>query len=105
MANSRTVPSNLGVNSLTERVEMARKGPGKLQFGTRGFGTSGRLPGELVHVKTGARIMLVPDQGNAQATKDHHLSGVLQVRLVDLPAGVGPVPGSKAARPPTSPPS
>ena len=87
LANIITVHPDLGVNSLKELVEMARKSPGKLNYGTPGAGSSGHLSGELLNVKTGAKIMHVPYQGNAQATKDH-LSGILQVGFVNMPVGV-----------------
>jgi len=87
VTNIITVHPSLGVNTLKELVELARREPGKLNHGTPGAGSSGHLSGELLNVKTGAKIMHVPYQGNAQATKDH-LSGILQVGFVNMPVGI-----------------
>lgn len=87
VTNIITVHPALGVNTLKELVERAKREPGKLNYGTPGAGSSGHLSGELLNVKTGARIMHVPYQGNAQATNDH-LSGLLQVGFVNMPVGV-----------------
>lgn len=87
LTNIVTVHPGLGVNSLKELVDLARRDPGKLNHGTPGAGSSGHLSGELLNVMTGAKIMHVPYQGNAQATKDH-LAGLLQVGFVNMPVGV-----------------
>jgi len=87
VTNIITVHPGLGVNTLKELVERARREPGKLNYGTPGAGSSGHLSGELLNVRTGARITHVPYQGNAQATNDH-LSGLLQVGFVNMPVGV-----------------
>jgi tripartite-type tricarboxylate transporter receptor subunit TctC len=87
VTNIITVHPSLGVNTLKELVDLARRDPGKLNHGTPGAGSSGHLSGELLNVKAGAQIMHVPYQGNAQATKDH-LAGILQVGFVNMPVGI-----------------
>jgi tripartite-type tricarboxylate transporter receptor subunit TctC len=87
VTNIITAHPSLPVNNLRELVEMARREPNKLNYGTPGAGSSGHLSAELLGVKTGAKFMHIPYQGNAQATNDH-LSGVLQVGFVNMPVGL-----------------
>jgi tripartite-type tricarboxylate transporter receptor subunit TctC len=85
--NVITVHPSLPVNTLKELVDMAKKEPGKLSFGTPGAGSSGHLSGELLALKTGAKILHVAYQGNAQATNDH-VGGTLPVGFVNLPVAL-----------------
>lgn len=87
MLNVITVHPELGVNSLKELVDLAKKEPGKLNYGTPGAGSSGHLSGELLALKTGAKITHIAYQGNAQATTDH-IGGTLQVGFVNLPVAL-----------------
>ena len=87
MLNVITVHPDLGVNSLNELVDLAKKEPGKLNYGTPGAGSSGHLSGELLALKTGAKITHIAYQGNAQATTDH-IGGTLQVGFVNLPVAL-----------------
>lgn len=87
MLNVITVHPDLGVNSLKELVDLAKKEPGKLNYGTPGAGSSGHLSGELLALKTGAKITHIAYQGNAQATTDH-IGGTLQVGFVNLPVAL-----------------
>ena len=87
MLNVITVHPDLGVNSLKELVDLAKKEPGKLNYGTPGAGSSGHLSGELLALKTGAKITHIAYQGNAQATTDH-IGGTLQVGFVNMPVAL-----------------
>ena len=78
---------SLAVNTLKELVDLAKKEPGKFNFGTPGAGSSGHLSGELLALKTGAKITHIAYQGNAQATADH-IGGTLQVGFVNLPVAL-----------------
>jgi tripartite-type tricarboxylate transporter receptor subunit TctC len=92
--NVFTAHPSLQVNSMKELVELAKKEPNKLNYGTPGPGSSGHLSGELLGLKTGAMLTHIPYQGNAQATADH-IGGTLQVGIVNLPVAV---PFVKAGR-------
>ena len=81
MLNVVTVHPGIPANSLKELVELIKKDPGKFNYGTPGAGSSGHLSGELLALKTGAKITHVACQGNAQATTDH-LGGTLQMGFV-----------------------
>lgn len=87
VTNIITVHPGQPFNTLRELVDAARRDPNKLNYGTPGAGSSGHLSAELLAVKTGAKFMHIPYQGNAQATNDH-LSGVLQVGFVNMPVGL-----------------
>lgn len=87
MLNVITVNPSVGVNTLKELVELAKKEPGKLNYGSPGAGSSSYLAAELLAVKTGAKFTHIAYQGNAQATTDH-LGGSLQVGFVNLPVAL-----------------
>jgi tripartite-type tricarboxylate transporter receptor subunit TctC len=49
--------------TMKELVELARRNPGKLNYGSGGVGTSNHLTGELLKSVTGTRIVHVPYKG------------------------------------------
>ncbi len=51
------------VKSMKELVELARRNPGKLNYGSGGVGTSNHLTGELLKSVTGVHIVHVPYKG------------------------------------------
>lgn len=87
LINVVTVHPSIPVKSMRELVELAKKEPGKLNYGSPGAGSSSHLAAELLAVKTGAKFTHIAYQGNAQATTDH-IGGTLQVGLVNLPVAL-----------------
>lgn len=87
LINVVTVHPSIPVKSMRELVELAKKDPGKLNYGSPGAGSSSHLAAELLAVKTGAKFTHIAYQGNAQATTDH-IGGTLQVGLVNLPVAL-----------------
>ncbi|MES1978285.1 MAG: tripartite tricarboxylate transporter substrate binding protein [Pseudomonadota bacterium] len=87
LVNVVTVHPSIPVKSMRELVELAKKEPGKLNYGSPGAGSSNHLAAELLAVKTGAKFTHVAYQGNAQATTDH-IGGTLQVGFVNLPVAL-----------------
>jgi len=87
MSNVVTVHPTLPIHSLQELVQLMQENPGKYNYGTPGAGSSGYLSGELLALKTGAKLTHVAYQGNAQAMNDH-LSGLLEVGFVNLPVAL-----------------
>lgn len=85
--NMFTAHPSLQVNTMKELVDLAKKEPNKLNYGTPGAGSSGHLSGELLGLKTGAKLTHIPYQGNAQATADH-IGGTLQVGIINLPVAL-----------------
>lgn len=87
MLNVVTVHPSIPVNNLKELIQLIKKDPGKFNHGTPGVGSSGYLSGELLAMKTGAKVAHIAYQGNAQATTDH-IGGTLQVGFVNLPVAL-----------------
>jgi tripartite-type tricarboxylate transporter receptor subunit TctC len=71
------VPS-LGINSIKELVDYARKNPGKLAYGSAGLGTYSHMRIEMLKQKAGIDILHVPYRGSADALNDL-LSGQVQL--------------------------
>jgi tripartite-type tricarboxylate transporter receptor subunit TctC len=59
------VHPDLPVKSLAEAVAYAKANPGKLTWGSQGFGTGAHLLSELFKLETGATIVHVPYRGTA----------------------------------------
>jgi len=53
----------LPVKSLAELIDYARANPGKVSYGTSGFGTSHHFTGEQIQQLTGVRLVHVPYKG------------------------------------------
>ena len=73
LANSQLflfVRSSLGVNTLEEFVEYARKRPDPLNYGSAGNGTTPHLAGELLKQATGMQATHAPYRGVAPAIQD-----------------------------------
>ncbi len=64
------VNSSLPVNNVRELLELAKREPGKLNYGSGGTGTSSHLTGELFKSMGGVQITHVPYKGNALALTD-----------------------------------
>ena len=68
--NVLVVNPRLGIGSVAELVELAKKNPGKLNFGSGGNGTGGHLCLELLQTRTGARFTHVPYKATSAALVD-----------------------------------
>ena len=71
------VPS-LGINSIKELVDYARKNPGKLAYGSAGLGTYSHMRIEMLKLTAGIDILHVPYRGSADALNDL-LAGQVQL--------------------------
>jgi tripartite-type tricarboxylate transporter receptor subunit TctC len=60
----------LSAKSLTEVVELSKKQPGGLSYGTSGIGGTPHIAGELLNQQSGAKLMHVPYKGGGQALID-----------------------------------
>ena len=58
------------MKSLAELVALAKKQPGKLNFGTAGDGSPGHLTAEMFKAAAGIDIRHVPYKGSAPAVTD-----------------------------------
>ncbi|MDR6522389.1 tripartite-type tricarboxylate transporter receptor subunit TctC [Variovorax paradoxus] len=69
-ANVLVVNPKLGIGSVAELVTLAKRSPGKLNFGSGGNGTSGHLCLELLQTRTGTRFTHVPYKASSAALVD-----------------------------------
>ena len=73
-----TVNSAFAASDLAGLIELARKSPGKLNYGTGGNGTPGHLTAEMFKRAAGIEIQHVPYKGGAPAQVDL-LAGQIQM--------------------------
>jgi tripartite-type tricarboxylate transporter receptor subunit TctC len=76
--NLLTISPALPVTSVQELVDLARKSPGKLSFGSSGNGTSMHLSMELLKQMTGTNLLHVPYKAIQQAITDA-IGGQIQI--------------------------
>jgi tripartite-type tricarboxylate transporter receptor subunit TctC len=69
-ANAIVVHPSVPVRSLQELATYAKANPGKIRFGSPGFGTTPHLVGEIFRRITGAEVIHVPYRGSAPAIND-----------------------------------
>lgn len=65
--NVLVVPPSLGVKTFAEFIALARKNPGKLNYGSTGVGSASHLAGELFNTMAGVDIAHIPFKGGAPA--------------------------------------
>jgi tripartite-type tricarboxylate transporter receptor subunit TctC len=70
-------------NTLTEMVAYTKANPGKLNYGTNGFGAWTHIAMELFKQRTGANLVHVPFTGHAPAIQAL-LAGDIQLAMVDI---------------------
>ena len=75
----RSVPAN----NVAEFIAYAKANPGKLSFGSSGYGTTHHLAGELLNYQAGIEMVHVPYKGGAPAMVDV-LSGQIPVVMATL---------------------
>jgi tripartite-type tricarboxylate transporter receptor subunit TctC len=73
----------LPVQSVAELVALARRTPGRLNFGSAGIGTPGHLTGEMFKAAAGIDIVHVPYKGSAPGLTDL-LGGQIQIMFDPL---------------------
>lgn len=79
------VNRDLPVNSMREFVALAKKEPGKLNYGSAGAGSVNHLALELMNARADIVVVHVPYRGIADATKDL-LAGSIQSMTASIPA-------------------
>jgi tripartite-type tricarboxylate transporter receptor subunit TctC len=87
-------PSVIGVNSLKELIEQARKQPGRINYASPGPGSPHHLAMELFKQQAGIDLTHVPYKGAAPAVQDL-LGGRIPVMFLDLAAGAPQIKGGK----------
>ena len=61
---------SVGIKTMQELVEYAKKNPGKLTFGSSGNGTANHMRLEMLKLKTGIDILHIPYRGGADTLND-----------------------------------
>jgi len=79
------VNKDVPVNSMREFIALARKEPGKLNYGSAGAGSVNHLALELMNARADIVVVHVPYRGIADATKDL-LGGTIQSMTASIPA-------------------
>ena len=72
-------------NTMREFIALAKREPGKLNYGSAGPGSVNHLALELFKARTGTDVVHVPYRGIADATKDL-LGGTIQAMTASIPA-------------------
>ena len=82
------VHPGVAAKSIGDLIALAKAQPGKLNFGSSGYGGIGHLVGESFKSATGVNLVHVPYKGNGPALVDL-MAGVLTLTFSDL-AGASP---------------
>ena len=77
----------LPVNSTRDLIELARKRPGDINYGSAGNGSTSHLSMALFNSVTGTKMVHVPYKGSVQATTDL-VGGMLQAGTNTMPAAL-----------------
>ncbi|MFN0038749.1 MAG: Bug family tripartite tricarboxylate transporter substrate binding protein [Burkholderiales bacterium] len=70
ISNVLAVHPKVPAGNVAELVAHARKNPGKLSFGSSGYGSSPHLSGELLRIDANIDVLHVPYRGSAPALTD-----------------------------------
>jgi tripartite-type tricarboxylate transporter receptor subunit TctC len=84
------VKKDLPVNTLAEFIAYAKARPGKLNWGSTGFGSFAHLMGEVFLQRTGTSMQHVQYKGGSAATADL-LAGTIDVEMMSSPVAAGQV--------------
>lgn len=82
--NALCVSKDFPAKSVAELIEMAKKQPGKLSFGSSGIGGANHLSGELFKQMAGVNIEHIPYKGAAPAMNDL-IGGHIPIMFDTLP--------------------
>jgi tripartite-type tricarboxylate transporter receptor subunit TctC len=85
VTNAVVVHPGVQASSFQELLALARRQPGRLNYGTPGNGTSGHMSGEYLKFRTGVDINHVPYRGTGALMPDL-LGGRIEMAIDNLPA-------------------
>ncbi len=78
----------LPVHTVAELIALAKARPGKIAFGSAGYGSTPHLGGELFKIVTGVNLLHVPYKGTGQSLQDT-LGGMVSVSFDTMPSVIG----------------
>ena len=90
-----TASNKLGVNTVQELIERAKKEPGALNYGSVGIGSSQHLAGEYFAQVAGVKLSHVPYRNIAQFGPDM-IAGLVQLGFAWYPNVAGPITANGA---------
>ena len=88
------VPANHEAKTVQELIALARRNPGKLNYGSAGIGTASHIPAEVMKSMSGTDIALVPYKGVAEVMTDL-IAGRLDLFFVGTQIAASQVQGGK----------
>ncbi|HYF53624.1 MAG TPA: tripartite tricarboxylate transporter substrate binding protein [Salinarimonas sp.] len=88
------VPNELAAKSITDLVALAKRDPGKLNYGSTGIGSGSHLSTELFMARTGIKMTHVPYRGAAPLVQDL-VAGRVDVSNSTLPSVLGQIQGGQ----------
>lgn len=88
------VKNDLPVKGIQELVDLAKKDPGKLNYGSTGVGSGSHLSTELFLERTGTKMQHVPYRGAAPLVQDL-VAGRIDVSNSTLPSVLGQIQGGQ----------
>ena len=92
--NGLLVHPSVPAKSLKEFIQLARRNPGKLNFGSGGVGTSTHLAPELLQSLAGLKMVHVPYKGSGQALVGM-ISGEVDMLIMAVPAAASQIQAGK----------
>ena len=87
------VKNDLGAGTVAELVAIAKKDPGKLNYGSTGLGSGSHLAMELFKARTGTQMQHVPFRGAAPMAQEI-AAGRIDVAFATLPSVLGQIEGN-----------
>ncbi len=94
VANVLVVHPAVPAKTAQELIAYAKKNPGKLNYGSPGYGTSPQLSGELFKTMSGTFIVHIPFSGAGPATAAM-LGGNIEMMFDNIPPQVGNIKAGK----------
>src|SRR3954463_7062398 len=93
--NGLLVHPSVPAKSLKEFIQLARRNPGKLNFGSGGVGTTTHLAPELLQSLTGIKMVHVPYKGSGQALVGM-IGGEVDMLIMAAPAAASQIQAGRA---------
>jgi tripartite-type tricarboxylate transporter receptor subunit TctC len=90
LQHALVVRKDLGVSTVGELIALAKKDPGKLNYGSTGMGSGSHLTMELLKTRTATQMTHVPFRGAAPMTLEI-VAGRIDVAFATLPSVLGQI--------------
>jgi tripartite-type tricarboxylate transporter receptor subunit TctC len=85
------VPPALGIKTLPELIALAKQRPGEISYAATGVGRITHLAGELLQLRTGTKLLLVPYSGGPSHALNDILGGRVSLIIEAYPGMAGAV--------------